>query len=107
MSTSSSNPDYSAIEAPAAVSDGATSSPQRIRVLHVSSGNLYGGVETILITVARLRHLCPGMEPSFALCYEGRLSGELIAAGVPVFILGSVRISRRWTVWRGRRRLRE
>jgi glycosyltransferase involved in cell wall biosynthesis len=79
----------------------------RLRLLHVNSGNMYGGVETILVTLARLRHLCPAMEPSFALCHEGRLSQELRAAGVPVFILGGVRIHRPWTVWRARRRLGE
>jgi glycosyltransferase involved in cell wall biosynthesis len=76
-------------------------------MLHVNSGNLYGGVETILVTLARLRNLCPTMEPHFALCHEGRLSQELTASGVPVHMLGKVRISRPWTGWRARRRLRE
>ena len=78
-----------------------------VRVLHINSGNLYGGVETILVTLARLRHLCPAMEMEFALCHEGRLSQELEAAGATVHITGKVRISRPWTVWRARRRLRE
>ncbi|HLN03145.1 MAG TPA: glycosyltransferase family 4 protein [Bryobacteraceae bacterium] len=78
-----------------------------LRVLHLHSGNLYGGVETLMVTLARLRHLCPGMEPHFGLCYEGRLSRELTAENVPVDWLGAVRISRPWTVWRARRRLRE
>jgi glycosyltransferase involved in cell wall biosynthesis len=78
-----------------------------IRVLHLDSGNLYGGVETILVTLARLRDLCPAIEPCFALCHEGRLSDELVEAGVAVHILGKTRISRPWTVWRARRRLRE
>jgi len=78
-----------------------------IRVLHVNSGNQYGGVETLLVTLAGLRHLCAAMEPSFALCHEGRLSQELAATGVSVTVLGEVRISRPWTVWRGRRRLRD
>lgn len=78
-----------------------------MRVLHVNSGNLYGGVETILITLARLRGLCPSMEPHFALCHEGRLSGELRESGAQVYLLGRVRISRPWTVWRARRRLRD
>jgi len=77
-----------------------------IRVLHLHAGNLYGGVETLLVTLARLRCLCPGMEPHFALCYEGRLSRELREAGVPVHILGGVRIRNPWTVWRANRRLR-
>jgi glycosyltransferase involved in cell wall biosynthesis len=77
------------------------------KVLHINSGNLYGGVESILVTLARLRDLCPGMEPHFALCHQGRLSRELAEAGVPVVELAKVRISRPWTVWRARRLLRE
>lgn len=42
------------------------------------------------------------MEPSFALCFEGRLSQELAEAGVPVHILGNVRISRVWNVLKAR-----
>jgi len=78
-----------------------------IRVLHLNAGNMYGGVETMLTTLARLRHLCPGMEPHFGLCYPGRLSDELCAAGVRVHMLGQVRISRPWTVWRARNVLRK
>ena len=81
--------------------------PKRLRVLHVNSGNLYGGVETLLVTLARLRHLCEDMEPHFALCHEGRLSRELNRTGVPVHQLGKVRISRPWTVWHARLRLRK
>lgn len=79
----------------------------RLRVLHLNAGNLYGGVETLLTTLAEQRNLCPGMEPHFAVCYEGRCSQELRVAGVPVDLLGNVRISRPWTVWRARRRLRQ
>jgi glycosyltransferase involved in cell wall biosynthesis len=78
-----------------------------IKVLHINSGNLYGGVESILVTLARLREQCRGMQPHFALCHHGRLSSELIDAGVPVYQLGKVRISRPWTIWRARRRLRK
>jgi glycosyltransferase involved in cell wall biosynthesis len=78
-----------------------------VRVLHLNAGNLYGGVETLLTTLANLRHLCPGMESHFATCYEGRSSQELIQTGVPVHNLGPVRLSRPWTAWRARRRLRE
>ena len=59
-----------------------------VKVLHVNSGNLYGGVETILVTLARRREQCQGMEPHFALCHEGRLSQELLQAGVSGVQLG-------------------
>jgi len=81
--------------------------PRALRILHLHSGNLYGGVETLLVTLGNLRHLCPEMEPHVALCFEGRLSKELTSAEVPVHLLGAVRISRPWTVWRARQRLRE
>jgi glycosyltransferase involved in cell wall biosynthesis len=74
-----------------------------MRVLHVHSGNLYGGVETLLVTLARNRHLRPEMETHFALCFEGRLSKELIDAGSLVHMLDSVRIRRPMSVLRSRR----
>jgi glycosyltransferase involved in cell wall biosynthesis len=94
---------------PAAASrPGENEPPQKaVRVLHLNAGNLYGGVETFMNTLARSRDLCPGMEPHFGLCFEGRASRELSDTGADVHLLGAVRISRPWTVWRARRRLRE
>lgn len=77
-----------------------------MRVLHLGAGNLYGGVERLLVTLARERHHCPEMEPQFGLCFEGRLSEELRAADVPLHMLGEARFSRPWTVWRSRHALR-
>lgn len=76
-----------------------------MRVLHLSSGNLYGGVETLLVTLARDRGACPGMDPHFALCAEGRLSEELRGTGAPVHPLGSVRARNPFSVRRARRSL--
>ena len=76
-----------------------------MKVLHISSGNLYGGVEVLLATLARERACCPAMEPHFALCFEGRLSRELIKLGVPAQMLGSVQTRFPWQVWMARRRL--
>jgi glycosyltransferase involved in cell wall biosynthesis len=78
-----------------------------MRVLHIYSGNLYGGIETMLVTLAREREVCPQMKPHFALCFEGRLSEELKAAGAEVHQLGQVRASHPQTVWRARRKLSE
>ncbi len=76
-----------------------------LRVLHVCVGNLYGGVETFLVTVAGCRHLCPQMETEFAICYPGRLRDELLSTGVRVHDLAPARVSRPWTVLRARKRL--
>src|SRR3954447_22619263 len=77
----------------------------RLKVLHLYAGNLYGGVETLLTTLARLRHMAPGMEPEFGICFHGRLWDELAATGVSVHDLGPVRLSRPWSVRRARGRL--
>ncbi|HYJ81105.1 MAG TPA: glycosyltransferase, partial [Longimicrobiaceae bacterium] len=76
-----------------------------MRVLHLYSGNLYGGVEAILAALARHAGLVPEMETRFALCFDGRLARELRAAGAAPAMLGAVRGSRPWTVLRARARL--
>lgn len=78
-----------------------------MRVLHVNSGNLYGGVETLMRTLAVHQGLCPELEQDFALCFEGRLSEELRAAGAAVHLLGGARVSRPVSMWRVRRALEE
>lgn len=96
----------SAVEESAEVTTSAPTVEAPLRVLHVYSGNLYGGVETFLRTLAEERAQCPEMEPEFALCFEGRLADELRAAGAPLHMLGGVRLSRPWQVLRAQARLR-
>lgn len=76
-----------------------------MRVLHVHAGNMYGGTERVIETVARERAACSRMEPAFALCFDGRLEQQLRTIGVPVDMLGPVRFSRPDQVVRARRRL--
>jgi glycosyltransferase involved in cell wall biosynthesis len=77
-----------------------------MKILHVHSGNLYGGVETILVTLARRKEVCPDVEHEFALCFDGRLNIELASLDVPVYSIGAIRVSRPLTVLRGRQKLR-
>jgi glycosyltransferase involved in cell wall biosynthesis len=77
-----------------------------VLVLHCYSGNMYGGVEAMLATLARGRDLAPGLDQEFALCHDGRLADELRDAGATVHRLGPARFSRPWTILEGRRRLR-
>jgi glycosyltransferase involved in cell wall biosynthesis len=78
-----------------------------MRVLHVHSGNLYGGIETLLLNLVRCRHFCLDMQPHFALCFEGQIAEELRSAGVRVCTLGVVRTRLPWTIWQARMRLRD
>lgn len=78
----------------------------RLRVLHVQTGHLYGGIQRMLLCLAENRGHCPEMEPSFALCFEERIAQELGATGVRVHSLGVARMREPWTLLRARRRLR-
>jgi glycosyltransferase involved in cell wall biosynthesis len=77
-----------------------------MRLLHLNAGNLYGGIETYLVTLAKLASSSPGFSHTFLLTHEGRLSQELQALGANVLFAGPVRLSRPWTVRRARAALR-
>ncbi|MGL6075799.1 MAG: glycosyltransferase family 4 protein [Fimbriiglobus sp.] len=76
-----------------------------MKVLHLYAGNMFGGIERFLITLAKLRHLAPEMEPEYGLCFRGQLWDDLQKENVPVHDLGAVRFSRPWTVLKARRAL--
>lgn len=65
-----------------------------MRVLHVYSGNLFGGIEAILVAIAHNRRASPDVTHEFALSFDGRLSAELTGAGARVHPLEPVRLSR-------------
>jgi len=75
-----------------------------VRLLHVYSGNLFGGIESLLLTLTRYRS-ARELDAEVALCFDGRLARELEAAGVRVHRLGEVRVSRPQTIHRARRAL--
>lgn len=77
----------------------------RTRVLHVHSGNLWGGVETVLVAMAAERSRCPGLQPEYALCFDGPLRRRLLATGVAQHDLGEVRWRSPLRVLAARRRL--
>jgi glycosyltransferase involved in cell wall biosynthesis len=77
-----------------------------MKVLHICAGNLFGGIETLLVTIARERQLCPEMEPHFALCFEGRLARDLAATGAEIHQLGGVKLSNPWQAVRARAQLK-
>ena len=77
-----------------------------MKVLHLTSGNLYGGVEAMLVTLARFRAVCAEMDPHVGICFEGRLAEELESWGVAPHRLGAAAIRRPWTIAAARQRLR-
>ncbi|MCZ6916709.1 MAG: glycosyltransferase family 4 protein [Gemmatimonadetes bacterium] len=75
-----------------------------LHALHAHSGNIFGGVETLLSTLARWQSSAPGVRHSFALCFEGELADQLAQEGAGWHSLQPVRVSRPWTVVRARKR---
>jgi glycosyltransferase involved in cell wall biosynthesis len=78
-----------------------------VRILHVHSGNIFGGVERIFVALAGHQGISPEFEHHFALCFRDRLARELAAAGGPVVDLPEVRLSRPLSIMRARRALRK
>ena len=85
--------------------DEAGTGRRTVRVLHVTSGAGYGGVDTVLFQLASLREACPELVPSFAFCREGRSSSQIAASGCDVFHLGGVRLRNPWSLLRANLRL--
>lgn len=77
-----------------------------MKLLHVHSGNMFGGVERMLQTLAQATAGVTPVHSSFALCFQGRVSETLRAAGGEVHHLGEVRVRKIDEVRRARRELR-
>ncbi|MFM7437558.1 MAG: glycosyltransferase [Snowella sp.] len=81
-----------------------------IKRLNIYAGNLFGGIETLLVSLslAQEKEQSEFMEGHFSLCFEGRLANELRAIDdSKVHMLGEVKISRPWAVIRARQKLQE
>jgi len=76
-----------------------------MHLLHVTSGNLYGGVERALVAFARATGSRSQIRQTFALGYDGRVRREIEAAGADVVTFGAARARVPWTIWRARREL--
>ena len=79
---------------------------QRLNVLHLNSGRLFGGIERVLITLAACRGITPLVNSSFAVAAPGRFHQELLNTGALVNLLGDVRLRRPRSIVAARARLR-
>ena len=76
-----------------------------MRILHIYSGNLFGGIETILLSLAR-HAVAADVTHEFALCFDARLARELREGGAIVHLLApAVSASRPQTIGHARRQL--
>src|SRR5262245_60582678 len=79
-------------------------SSEPVRAVHVTAGNLFGGIERMLLTIVNAPASQGRHEVAFSL--DGRLAQELRAGGARPHALGAARFSRPDTIWRARRALR-
>jgi glycosyltransferase involved in cell wall biosynthesis len=75
------------------------------RALIVHSGNMLGGVETVLTALARLARTHEALSLEFALAFDGPLADRLRGEGTPVVVIGPARFSRPLEMHAMRRRL--
>ena len=81
--------------------------PKKLRALHLNSGNMLGGVESVLLTFAEFASTCPEFEQEFALAFDERFADSLRAAGAAVHILPEAQLRNPLSVRRSRAALRE
>jgi glycosyltransferase involved in cell wall biosynthesis len=93
---------------PISVRAAATKKPgsqRRLSVLDVHSGNLFGGIERAILTSAENLHVAPSISFEFALCFPGKFTEELAAAGQTVHKLPEVRVRNPFSIVAARRHL--
>src|SRR5262245_20006008 len=73
------------------------------RIVHLAAGNLFGGIERMLVSIERAS--TPRGRHHVVLASYGRLARELRAGGATPDVLGPVRFRRPDSVWRARRAL--
>jgi len=81
--------------------------PKKIRVLHLHSGNMLGGVESVLLTFAEFASTCPEFKQEFALAFEEPFAKQLRAAGATIHILPEAQLRNPLSVRKSRQALRE
>jgi glycosyltransferase involved in cell wall biosynthesis len=77
-----------------------------MRVVHACTGNMYGGIESALYTLARHRDCAKELDQQFATCFEGRLAEELRDSGAKVEVFGPAKFTRPWTILAARSKFR-
>lgn len=79
----------------------------KLKLLHLYSGNVFGGIGSILTSLAQYAPEWTDIEQRFGLCFEARLSRELRDLSADVSHLGEARLRNRASLASVRRRLEE
>src|SRR5215469_1780365 len=74
-----------------------------MKVLHLANGNMFGGIERFLVTLAQLQQSNDTLQNEFLLSHRGRLSAELELSGARPNVLDGARLRNPLSVLRARR----
>jgi hypothetical protein len=77
-----------------------------MRILHLTAGNLFGGVEQMLLTLQRCGTHHGSFNQEFGLCFEGLVAANLRTLGASVFVLGPAQLRRPLSILMVRQGLR-
>ena len=77
-----------------------------LRVLHLNSGNMMGGIESLLLTIARCHELTPDVQHEFALTFDAEFAQQLRGATAKVHLLPQARLRHLPSIWQTRKELR-
>lgn len=77
-----------------------------VRLLHLHSGNILGGIESVLATMAQCNALCPELRQQFALTFDGEFASRLRRLGAHVHLLPQVRLRHIPSLCQSRRQFR-
>lgn len=79
-----------------------------MKVVHLYAGNLFGGREKMLISLAQQQFQGAQAQHDFVVCFPGKLADSLAETGAMTYLIGPgrVQLSRPWSVWQARRDLR-
>lgn len=77
-----------------------------LAIAHLATGNLYGGIEKILVTLNTFQDLMPRISQEFIVMFQGRLALELLESKADFEFLRPVRMRYFWQVWHAQLLLR-
>lgn len=83
------------------------SNSSKANILHLVAGNLFGGIERMLITIGLNANLCPRVKHSFAVCYSGVFSKVMRANGFSIHEFGKASFRNPFSLIFGRRNFRK
>ncbi len=80
---------------------------KKAKVIHFGAGNLFGGIEVMLVTMAKFQGECAELDQEFAFFFEGKVSSQIRSLGFQVKIFPETKIKNLVQVFKTQRLIRK